>query len=451
MGLFDLSKELLELIFHHVRYESSTQDFARQICVSKQWEQSFLQVLYRDVILRTSEDIRLFSQIPAHNASLIRSLTLSLSFNSADLQTPTEEQDDVRDRGSNSTRLLWDALRALNQLLTSCTGLTTVSLFVHEPGFGFFLPRQLLAQLVSSLPESCENLEFDTNFSDRDTSEDDDSHLCTAIRSHLPHLIYLRLHLATVCSDLLPGTGEKVKYSNLRMLIVDLLAKDDQSHTTCCKAAKNKDYISTSLNRLHLSGSFPHASHILTIDHQSSTQPGPENGSMEGIWHSYIWRNIRAGHTRSIPYHVLGYDMNLSPVYTARVATSPQRDLVGSRADIRDLAHGRFWQSTYQGSRFPSEVLKMRCALTGDGQVVIPTGLQLDDRESWEKKGNRNMMTLWRWEDISGVECLTGVLQDGVDGPLESILQVVPDRWREIDSGNGLGATGNAIERITRE
>jgi hypothetical protein len=86
MELLHLAGELLELIFRHDHKDSRTTDVVLQICVSKKWIEIFLPILYQDVVLRTAFQIRSFAQISPPNASLVRSITLALSFDPVDFE-----------------------------------------------------------------------------------------------------------------------------------------------------------------------------------------------------------------------------------------------------------------------------------------------------------------------------------------------------------------------------
>lgn len=84
------------------------------------------------------------------------------------------------------------------RILPSLTRLESFSLRVLRGINHFWLPRPLLATLLSSLPDTCTSVELDTCGSDR--GEPGTVHPCEAIRDMLPRLHHLRLDLSTLCS-----------------------------------------------------------------------------------------------------------------------------------------------------------------------------------------------------------------------------------------------------------
>ena len=104
---------------------------------------------------------------------------------------------------SLTAQTLWTHLRLLARTFQHMTSLTTFAFIIAQPKCTFWLPRDILTDLVQNLPQQCRNLEIDTNALDRVREEEgSNDHLCKVIRLAVPQLQHLRLRLATVCTDL---------------------------------------------------------------------------------------------------------------------------------------------------------------------------------------------------------------------------------------------------------
>ena len=117
--------------------------------------------------------------------------------------------------------------------------LEALSITCASHNLGFWLPRPLLAELVSNLLVSCESLEIDTQNPDKGQHDGSKNHLCAAICAILPRLRNLCLRLSALCCSLLgddldpenrnedsdirreSSNREWTVYPNLRSLVIN--------------------------------------------------------------------------------------------------------------------------------------------------------------------------------------------------------------------------------------
>lgn len=100
---------------------------------------------------------------------------------------------------SESTQQLWRLLEEFGgTTMPSLHGLKAFSLRVRRGRNHFWLPRPLLAALLSGLPKACTSVEVDTCGSDR--AGPGTRHLCEVVCDILPRLERLRLDLSTLCA-----------------------------------------------------------------------------------------------------------------------------------------------------------------------------------------------------------------------------------------------------------
>lgn len=137
-------------------------------------------------------------------AADIRALTVNIDYDC--LVSPFQECQHDNSRSihdSLTAQTLWTYLRNLARALQHMTALTTFAFIVVRPKCTFWLPRDILTDLVQNLPHQCRNLELDTDSLDRVREEIGvDEHLCKAISRAIPNLQHLRLRLTAMCPAL---------------------------------------------------------------------------------------------------------------------------------------------------------------------------------------------------------------------------------------------------------
>lgn len=151
------------------------------------------------ILVKNITDFQTFIARIQEDAPAVHSLSITIE---PEALVESTSEGEVSDRlaASETTQQLWhlfkEALAA--RTLPSLPRLESFTLRVLRGINHFWLPRPLLATLLSSLPDTCTSVEIDTFGSDR--GEPGTVHLCEAIRDMLPRLHRLRLDLSTVCA-----------------------------------------------------------------------------------------------------------------------------------------------------------------------------------------------------------------------------------------------------------
>ena len=167
--------------------------------VSRQWSAVCLKLIYTNITLRNPTLIS-FTRVHGNsNLGLVRSLTIII----APIEPPElaknpdgtrKSRDEVRrvvDHGSEATKQLLRALRAMPKVLEQMAEVTCFSLSVqeyhktHGPN-GFWLSADDIYDIVAKLPPSITSLELDTKCSDKHAQDPGDKHICSLIATRLP-------------------------------------------------------------------------------------------------------------------------------------------------------------------------------------------------------------------------------------------------------------------------
>ncbi|KAI5203679.1 hypothetical protein E4T39_04046 [Aureobasidium subglaciale] len=158
----------------------------------------------------------------------------SLTLNVKPEGSGNTRDEEVSRRGGKLTPLDLQLMRLASMLPKQYPRLDTFSMFTEEPYFEHrselerkgagFLDARVFVELVKSLPETCINLELDTN--GREIQFGPMSpRICTMIRDMMPRLRRLSLRVSNICEsivELVSETHEKnyVQAPNLRSLLV---------------------------------------------------------------------------------------------------------------------------------------------------------------------------------------------------------------------------------------
>lgn len=114
---------------------------------------------------------------------------------------------------SESTQRFWQLMGELSCQLPKLDCLHTFSLQVRNGRNGFWIPRPLIATLLSSLPASCASVQIDTLGCDY--AEPGSVHLCDTISNVLPNLKHVRLNLSNICAKALQVNTQSPKVTTL--------------------------------------------------------------------------------------------------------------------------------------------------------------------------------------------------------------------------------------------
>lgn len=210
-----LIPKILHTIFHQIREQQGPKGLFSSLQVCKHWKDIANQVLYTNLVLR-NDDLAPFNDSCIENAELL-SATRSLTLHIQATLHPKQIEDralleSYRKNGFPQTKALETQLLRLGEhVLPRISGLTKFSLFVSVPKvverhdldfIGFRIDNKILRVLLQALPQSCVNLEVDTDMSDW-SPDDKPPHICADLCGLLPRLRHVKLRMHTLCSRIL--------------------------------------------------------------------------------------------------------------------------------------------------------------------------------------------------------------------------------------------------------
>jgi hypothetical protein len=379
-------------------------------------------------ILITGADLHEFLQKSAvTQAAEIRTLTIKIDYTrlpvpSATTQAPVND-DDLREHGSIATQALWAQLQSLSRALQHMANLHTFALLVtSRPSTGFWLPRHIIADLVTNLPQQCFNVEINTRA--QDSAEPGSAHLCEAIRHILPRLHHLRLCLSTMCqalftSDTAPTlTSDQTSAAEsrstaplLKTVFVSCVGRairnngarlcgsyDEDPHTMNFRTGTEAaPILAQSLQSLSLNCPALEVAMVMDVT--------PSDYDDESVYPSYNVRDVIKNKTNALPFHdILPFEDGNTII---RLADG--QELISSRAAIQDLAEGRVWKDSTDGVRLPAVMY------LGEGAAdYVAKEEALLTVEAWKEGHPKKTCILWLNERKTGLQLLRPAVLDGV-------------------------------------
>jgi hypothetical protein len=380
-------------------------------------------------ILITGADLHEFLQkLAVTQAAEIRTLTIKIDYTrlpvpSATTQAPVND-DDLREHGSIATQALWAQLQSLSRALQHMANLHTFALLVtSRPSTGFWLPRHIIADLVTNLPQQCRNVEINTRA--QDSAEPDSAHLCEAIRHILlPRLHHLRLCLSTMCqalftsdtaltltSDQTPAAESKPTAPLLKTVFVSCVGRaicnsgarlcgsyDEDPHTMDFRTGiEAAPILAQSLRSLILKCPALEVAVVMDV-----TPPDYDDKS---VYPSYNVRDAIKNKTNALPFHdVLPFEDG-----NTLIRLTDGQELISSRAAIQDLAEGRVWKEGTDGIRLPAAMY------LGEGAADdVAKEEALLTVEAWKGGHPKKTCHLWLNERNTGLQLLRPTVFDGV-------------------------------------
>jgi len=221
-GLAVLPDDIIILIATCVKQKNSTNtDLRSFVLVCKRWYQLSLHIFYGNIALRNASLERFTNSfIASAHGQYVRSLTLrveadpvinshivpffpniaAIPFNGASGFAASRGKDITSVQAS-----LHDRIMRFIPLMPRFGNLASFSLLVERSEWRS-ISRTVILALLNALPESCTNLELDTRGQDH-REENEQVHLCDAIRNILPRMHNVRIRLGAMCCAMF-GTGE---------------------------------------------------------------------------------------------------------------------------------------------------------------------------------------------------------------------------------------------------
>ena len=291
-------------------------------------------------------------------AAQIRALTISIDYDRLVSPDHTCEQHkwcttSIHD--SLTAQALWNYLRNLARALQHMTALTTFAITITRHKCIFWLPRDILTDLVQNLPPQCRNLEIDTNKLDQVREEFGvDDHLCKAISHIVPNLQHLRLRLTAMCPVLFRVASAPI----LETVSVVCIHSDPlDSETQTCKTIPdapatrlNSDgqevapHIARSLRALVAS------THCPLLKLATVTDVTTRDWEDSSTHDSYSIRDALANKTYASPFVRTMWGAGCNIWLRARDG----EEVMATRATISLLAEGLPWKESIDGLRLPA-------------------------------------------------------------------------------------------------
>ncbi|EER24751.1 F-box domain containing protein [Coccidioides posadasii C735 delta SOWgp] len=400
-GIDCLPGEILVEILAQVKVNSS--NLFSCILVSRSWYQLGLPLLYRNVVLSDSNVSVFCGKLNASHGSLVRSLTVRIA--------PIEDAP---------ATLLPGLLSTLVQLPRMTTFAFRVT---RQPVPSFSLSQDQLISLVDALPESCINLEIDTNSSDVAPNADG-AHFCNALRRILPRMRNVRLQLKFMCSQLfgdgppLPGNlpsdpslpFEPVSLPNIQTLMVDCIA-DNANLPKHCKHPKMArhpftgwDSVTEALKRVvEQDGSHPPSARLFVL---SSL---PLNNTNQRSCTAFARAEMVSQTTYTLPFCIFAFT---NQYHGWMLRTPDGREIFSTVWTLKDFAEGGVWKTIVGGSRIPAEVLLQK-EKSFIPALYVEEKLPIMSLKEWTARYPDISCPLWRNELQAGVRLLDGEKREG--------------------------------------
>lgn len=423
--------------------------FTGLLCVCQRWRNIGAGLLWRDIVL-TNQQINDFANCIGTFAHCTLSLTLRIDPTCYRLdfsRIPAVDMD--VEAASEATEKLWTALRRLPQQLSRMHQLTTFSLKVQAQtcgpaAKGFFLRSEDIVSVIQGLPPTVKNLELDTHSYDRTSQDSSEHHICSAIGSRLSKLRHLRVRLARMCSELLevptqlrpsPESG-KGCIPALDIVINTIDYENESKATTCGTPYEGRKWapgnnvrdkgedLGRTLVRDFSSIVAGHAScNFNTLSIVEARRLRPAGGACDRRFSTIIKREILAQKTTRTPFSRVDHRKPIWHIRT-RDKKSQDHDNIGNIYDLIELAEGRPWINTAEGSRFPAAYFNEDLRFKHMG-VRLPV---IRDKEShmqleqsifmlWEKE-KKCGRTLLHQEEVDGLEEARCIMRDTTDAEL---------------------------------
>ena len=309
---------------------------------------------------------------------------------------------------SRVAQALWNHLRNLARALQHMTGLITFALVVTHPKCTFWLPRDIVTDLVKSLPLQCCNLEIDTAALDRvREDEEPNEHLCTAISNAIAQLTHLRLRLTAICPALFNAN------SALGLETVSVNCVGGSTHSSGAQLCNS--HAVNPLMVYHESGNdaapaVAQSLHAFATRHcpalklATVTSVTPNDYDDRSTHPSYDIRDGVANKTYALPFIDIWGLEDGNTLLRARNG----EESISDRATIALLAEGQVWKATTTGLRLPASML------LAESSPYTAREMHLLTVEEWKEQNPKRSCALWANEKKTGRRLIDATLFEGL-------------------------------------
>lgn len=446
-----LPLEIFSNILKRVRNSTTPSSFFSCLLCCKGWRDTALPVFYQDIVLRNSNLELFLRSFPESCHHFVRSLTISITSDNAtdpielDLPEYREEVERLKKTLSPGSKVLFQHLAELSQIVGYMTALSTFSFVLGSEGvgMGFWIPRPTITTILEKLPVSCVNVEVDSKGVDH--CQPGKAHLCDSIRGILPRLQHLRLRLRLLCPAIF-GEGftadgivedasnfKPISAPNLKTAMINCNSANSRYSRVCGTlqypetpdfihqtSPEARIYLTSCLRLLVERSSFPEVKRLWVLDWQ---RPSDENGAQ---FASYNRRDVAKDKTWAIPYR------KIWPSQSTSVLTRTPEGIEGlsSPGVIEILAEDEIWKETTNGSRFPAD---LQSAEGWETQGYSKKELPLETVDSYRGRNPRKSCALWANESKTGFPLLSAVERDGLTDT-SPVIEITPPGWTRSDS-----------------
>lgn len=460
-----LSNDILSLILTKVKSgDSGSIDILACLRVNKTWHRLASPILHRHVVLDNSRMIPLHHSFRLDYGPQVQTLTLLVSSEGRHLvdgnPKPLPELD-------AKIRLVIPLLRRLDSLDSF-----SLSLEGREE---CIIERGTVVDIIDALPESCTNLELDTQGQDQQHGEGS-AHLCKSLRRLMPRMHHVRIRVASVCPALL-GMGElsnhhdlsqqsplidstpetaspartpfkPVDLPNIRSLVIYCALPHSGKMACCGRASRSHqtEYtgpswvpITTAMEQLPVAfRPPPRGASILAVN--ATRQISEADFEDPAAWQAIVVARPMERTSQAVPHRAIW-----SSADSVFVRLPDGRDMVTTLGNAVLIAEGETWCGTLGGgARVPRTILEADAGADGEWRASFAVGLvraplsPLMTAAQWREEFPRRTSQLFRNEAMVGQRLLEVETRQGEGRYLA--VDPVAERTPQGYARNFLGA-----------
>ena len=314
----------------------------------------------------------------------------------------------------------------------------------------------MICTMLDALPKTCRNLELDTRGQDYAT-EDEQAHVCNALRRVLPRLRHARVRTGAMCCDMLDkrccsgdvdgddagkarksGNFEPINLPQLKSLLINCSLPQGLQIQNC----GSKDFSPTAKQPSWSEAlAAPEITRTLKILVQnnainlkgaqvymiSSTQAIP----LARVFSAEVRYDMVAKESWAYPIMPIGPPNDDSESYVVRLHDDSQV-FMASLEDIEELAEGQIWRDAVGGTRLPAEVLEdERSGRPSFATGCVELPLVAQTMEQWIVEHScQPSSNEWRNEQKTGMKLVLAEKRTGkayLNRP--TIRAITPEGW----------------------
>lgn len=406
---------LIEILSQLKCISDTTQDISSCLLVNRCWQEAAIPLLYGNIALKHGNLTRfcVHSQVKKV-ATYIHSITLSFQ--------PHEDLEQV------------------SQIVTLLPHLSNLRCFSFwlDKGSHSVVPQSILVQLVEALPASCTNLELDTT-GDDPREEGDTTHLCDSLRRTLPRMQHVRLRTRS-CEALFTDPSkpdQTICLPHLKSFIY-VCAHSGNPLPTCHHPVHSPithhhpsllwTSVTSSLQNLVLTPSaIPSDAqvHVFMTIHR--------NDNDLSLWPAHIRADMRSRTSLALPHRAVWMESMIRGWHVLRLLDGTE--VMGTPAEIEDVAEGRLWREVRGGTRLPAAVLadaRAGRASFAVGCVEKPMEW-LKKSELWREENPGKKIRTWINEESLGIRLVGAEVRRGGEFLLlEMVKEITPGGWIRV-------------------